>query len=106
MDKRLEKLSNSIVNYSVNIKAGDRVLIQYESSVCKPLVKCLIKDIYNNKAIPFVKLLDDELNSLILENANSSVIDEMYNMKNKCIEQAKNFCEIDALNPLFKSLEE
>ena len=31
---------------------------------------------------------------------------EMYNMKNKCIEQAKNFCEIDALNPLFKSLEE
>ena len=32
------------------------------------------KDIYKNKGIPFVKLLDNELSSLILENANSNVI--------------------------------
>ena len=81
MDERLKKLSNSIVNYSVSIKKGDRVLIQYENSACNPLIKCLIKDIYKNKAIPFVKLIDNELNSLILEGATSSVIDEMYNMK-------------------------
>jgi aminopeptidase len=81
MDDRLKKLSETIVNYSVNIKEGDRVLIQYESSNCNPLVKCLIKDIYKNKGIPFVKLLDNELSSLILEGANNKVIDEMYNMK-------------------------
>ena len=81
MDERLKKLSKTIVDYSVNIKKGDRVLIQYESSMCKPFVKYLIKDIYEKKAIPFVKLLDNELNSLILEGADSSVIDEMYNMK-------------------------
>lgn len=81
MDDRLKKLSETIVNYSVNIKEGDRVLIQYESSNCNLLVKCLIKDIYKNKGIPFVKLLDNELSSLILEGANNKVIDEMYNMK-------------------------
>ena len=81
MDDRLKKLSETIVNYSVNIKDGDRVLIQYESSNCNPLVKCLIKDIYKNKGIPFVKLLDNELSSLILEGVNDKVIDEMYNMK-------------------------
>lgn len=81
MDERIKKLSNTIVNYSVDIKENDRVLIQYESSRCNPLVKCLISDIYKNKAIPFVKLLDNELNSLIMEGANSKVINEMYNMK-------------------------
>ena len=81
MDERLQKLSNTIVNYSVNVKENDRVLIQYESKECNPLIKCLIKDIYKNKGIPFVKLIDNELSSLILENANSKVLDEMVKMK-------------------------
>ena len=55
MDERLQKLSNTIVNYSVRVKENDRVLIQYESSMCNPLIKYLIKDIYKNKGIPIVK---------------------------------------------------
>jgi len=81
MDERLEKLSSTIVNYSVRVKEGDRVLIQYESNMCNPLIKCLIKDIYKNKGIPSVKLLDNELNSLILERADSKTIDEIVKMK-------------------------
>lgn len=81
MDERIKKLSNTIVNYSVNVKEGDRVLIQYESKNCNSLIKCLIKDIYKNKGIPFVKLVDNELNSLILENADSKTIDEIVKMK-------------------------
>ena len=81
MDEKLEKLSSTIVNYSVSVKEGDRVLIQYESNMCNPLIKYLIKDIYKNKGIPFVKLLDNELNSLILESADSKTIDEMVKMK-------------------------
>jgi len=52
MDERLKKLSNTIVNYSVKVKENDRVLIQYENSECKPLIKCLIKDIYKIKVYP------------------------------------------------------
>lgn len=81
MDERIINLSKTIVNYSVKVKDGDRVLIQYESNKCNPLVKCLIKDIYKNKGIPFVKLLDNELNSLIMESADSKTIDEMVKMK-------------------------
>ena len=81
MDERLKKLSNTIVNYSVKVKENDKVLIQYESTKCNPLIKCLIKDIYKNKGIPFVKLIDNELNSLILENSNSNVIDEIVKQK-------------------------
>jgi len=81
MDERLNKLSSTIVNYSINVKENDRVLIQYESDMCKPLVKCLIKDIYKNKGVPFVKLIDNELQALIKENADSKVIDEMVKLK-------------------------
>ena len=81
MDKRLEQLSNTIVNYSIKVKENDRVLIQYESSNCNPLIKYLIKDIYKNKGIPFVKLIDNELDTLIKEQANSNVMDEIVKMK-------------------------
>lgn len=81
MDKRLEQLSNTIVNYSIKVKENDRVLIQYESSNCNPLIKYLIKDIYKNKGIPFVKLIDNELDTLIKEEANSNVMDEIVKMK-------------------------
>ena len=81
MDERLKKLSNTIVNYSINVKENDRVMIQYESDKCNPLIKCLINDIYKNKGIPFVKLIDNELDSLIRENMDSKTIDEMVKMK-------------------------
>ena len=94
MDERLKKLSNTIVNYSVKVKKGDKVLIQYENSACKPLIKCLIKDIYKNEGIPFVKLLDNELSSLILENADSSVIDSMVDFKTFEVENIDVFIRI------------
>ena len=81
MDERLKKLSSTIVNYSIKVKENDRVLIQYESNMCKPLIKCLIKDIYKNKGIPFIKLVDNELETLIKEEANSNTIDEIVKMK-------------------------
>ena len=81
MDERIKKLSKTIVEYSVNIKENDKVLIQYENDICKPLIKCLIKDIYSKNGIPFVKLLDNELNSMIMENANSKTIDSIVKFK-------------------------
>lgn len=94
MDERIKKLSNTIVNYSVDIKEGDRVLIQYESSACNPLIKCLIKDIYDKKAIPSVKLIDNELSSLILEGADSKTIDEMVKQKTYEVENNDVFIRI------------
>ena len=81
MDERLKKLSNTIVNYSIEVKENDRVLIQYENSECKPLIKCLIKDIYKNKGIPSVRLCDNELYTLIKEGANSKTVDEIVKQK-------------------------
>ncbi len=94
MNTELEKLSKTIVNYSIGVKENDKVLIQYESSMCNSLVKCLIKDIYSKGGIPFTKLLDNELSSLILEGADSKTIDEMVKVKTFEVEEFDCFIRI------------
>ena len=94
MDSRIEKLSKTIVDYSISVKENDRVLIQYENSDCKPLVKCLIKDIYKNKGIPFVRILDNELDALIKEQANTKVMDEIVKMKKYDVDNFDCFIRI------------
>ena len=94
MNTELEKLSKTIVDYSIGVKENDKVLIQYESSMCNPLVKCLIKDIYSNGGIPFTKLLDNELSSLILEGADSKTIDEMVKVKTFEVDEFDCFIRI------------
>jgi len=94
MDERLKKLSEIIVNYSIKVSENDRVLIQYESTKCNPLIKFLIKDIYKNKGIPCVKLIDNELDSLIKENATSKTIDEIVKMKTYEVDNFDCFIKI------------
>lgn len=94
MDDRIGKLSKTIIDYSIAVKENDRVLIQYENELCKPLVKSLVKDIYNNNGIPFVKLIDNELESLIRENSNSNTIDEIVKLKTYEVENFDCFIRI------------
>ena len=81
MDKRLEKLSKTIVDYSIKVKKNDRVLIQYEDSRCNSLVKLLIDDICEKGAIPIVRLFDLELESRIKEKASDKLVEEIVKSK-------------------------
>lgn len=77
MDERISKLSNTIVNYSLQVKENDKVLITIENTDCNILVKQLIKDIIKNNGIVDVRIIDNELNSLIMENANDGILNNM-----------------------------
>lgn len=77
MENELIKLSNTLVNYSLKLKENERVLITINNLDTKYLVKCLIRDIVKVKAIPFVRIVDNELNSLLTELSNSKRVDEL-----------------------------
>ena len=77
----LKKLSNTIINYSLKLKKGDRVQITYGNKECTKLVKYLINDIYDNEGIVNTKLVDYEISSLLMERASSSELDHMVKIK-------------------------
>lgn len=77
MDERLKKLSKTIVDYSLEVKENDRVLITVQTDKPNKLVKCLIKDITKKKGIPFVRMVDPEINSLLLELTTNEKIKEI-----------------------------
>lgn len=73
MTKRLEKLSKTIVNYSLGVKKDETVLITCTEK-CRPLVKHLICEIAEVGGIPFVKINDSELDAMLLEKTTDQRI--------------------------------
>ncbi len=69
MDERLKKLANTIVNYSLKLKKGEHVLINYDPAAA-PLVKCIIEQVYITSAIPDTEVIDQEIATLILEKTS------------------------------------
>ncbi len=61
MDVRDIKLSNLLINYSTQIKPGEKVLIEYEGACCLPLVKALIRDIYAAGGWPYVSIRESKI---------------------------------------------
>jgi aminopeptidase len=66
-DSRLVQLSNSLVNYSVEIKKDEIVRIVAVGFETKPLVKELVKAVYDAGGHPFVEWRDQEVSRLVSE---------------------------------------
>lgn len=61
MDNRIITLARQLVEYSVNIRPGDRCLIEYSGEAPLPLIRQLIREVYEAGGVPFVKGTDDSL---------------------------------------------
>lgn len=73
MKTGFEKLSETIVHYSLDVKPNDKVLITCTSE-CKPLVLKLIDAITAAGAVPIVKLEDDEIDAYSLRHTSDERI--------------------------------
>lgn len=75
MDSRIETLSKNIVNYSCRIKKGEKVLISSNGFTAMPLVKQLIKEVYNVGAIPFVDIKSSTIERELLMQATKEQLE-------------------------------
>ncbi|MGF6376646.1 aminopeptidase [Clostridiales Family XIII bacterium PM5-7] len=66
MDPRNKKLANLLVNYSCELKKGEKVLIDFEGMETKPLIRQIIKDVYAAGGVPFVNIIDGQIQREIL----------------------------------------
>lgn len=65
MDSRIEKLAKGLVNYSCNVRAGEKVLIE---AIGTPddIVRALVKEVYAAGGVPFVNILNPRVNRELL----------------------------------------
>lgn len=94
VENELLKLSNTLVNYSLKVKEGEKVLISCNSFEPRFLIKCLIRDIVKVKGIPFVRIIDNEINALLTELTTEERIDEIAKHKKQEIDNYDCFLSI------------
>ena len=64
MDERIRTLADSLVRYSCQVKAGDRVYIHYTGESTRALAKELVRQVYAAGGLPFVHYTDPQLQRL------------------------------------------
>ena len=69
MDSRIEKLAKIVVTFSVAVKPGEKVLIDYRGDEPVDLVKALVKEVYEAKGLPFVNHTDMRIQRALLMGA-------------------------------------
>lgn len=94
MKNELEKLSKTIVNYSLEVKEKDRVLITLGSSECRPLVQSLIREIVAVGGLPFIKVKDIILDNDLLALTTKERIQELRNQGEYEVEHYDCFINI------------
>ncbi len=65
IDSRIEKLANVLINYSVSLKKGEKLLIEARG-VDYMLVNALIKEAFKVGAYPFVEMFDNRVSRELL----------------------------------------
>lgn len=76
IDSRLKQLCHSLVNYSMSVKKGERVLI--ENFDCpEELSSQLIKEVYDAGGIPFSWIRNQRIQRALLQNATKEQIEEL-----------------------------
>ena len=96
MDERIVKLAKNLVGYSIKAQEGEKVLIEYNGEKTLPMVKQLVKEIYNVKAIPFVKNIDIRIKREILLGATKEQIELMAKSDKEFMETMDCYIRIDA----------
>ena len=73
-DKRMKKLAEVLVNYSVKVKPGDWVYIN-SSIVALPLLKEVYKQVLLAGGNPTTNIYQDDLNELFYKNAGDEQLE-------------------------------
>jgi aminopeptidase len=75
-DTRIEKLAKNLINYSVRLQKGEKVLIE-NFGLQRELVTALVKEAYAAGGYPFVSLKDHQVDRALLFGAEEEQYDMM-----------------------------
>lgn len=76
IDPRLTQLAGSLINYSVAVKPGDKILIE-TTGLVPEFTQALIRETYKSGGVPFLALADPSLWRELLKNAQVDQVEAM-----------------------------
>lgn len=68
MDERIKVLAHNLVNYSMEVKPGEKVYVHYIGSSTQELARQIVKEVYKAGGVPFVHYTDVKLQREVLLN--------------------------------------
>lgn len=75
-DPRIEKLAENLINYSCELKTGEKLLIENIGNEV-PLTRALIREAYKAGAIPYLTVKNPELERVLLEQCTEEQMKDM-----------------------------
>ena len=89
MDERIKVLAKNLVNYSMNVKKGDKVYIHYVGESTKDLAGEIVNEVYLAGGLPFPHFTDQTIQRKVLLNCTQEQISLMAEI------DAKEMAEMD-----------
>lgn len=83
-DPRLDALAGNLLDHSLALKAGEKVLIQGETGALELMI-ALVEAAYRRKALPFVDYADPQLRRAWLLGADRAQMDLRSTWETKCV---------------------
>lgn len=80
IDERLKKMAQTIIDYSLKIKPGEKVLIDSTKN-CTDMLKYMIKLLDERGAVPFVCLEENDIKSILIKHGSKEQFEIMKDAK-------------------------
>jgi len=96
-DERIKKLAINLVNYSLKLKKGEKVLITSSGPDAEPLVNEVLKEVFKVGAFPFLKNENNRLNRTLLLNAPEELFEMMAQFDRAQMKEMDAFLGIGAV---------
>lgn len=103
MNKRIDKLAKMIVNYSLEVKKNDRVLI-FGNNICKKYIEQFIKEIKANKAEFIPIIFDKNFEYNLIKKGSKKEMRAFFKESMKLAKRANCVIDIENEYPDFEDL--
>ncbi|MFO7612918.1 MAG: aminopeptidase [Clostridia bacterium] len=101
-DARYEKLADNLINYSVKLKNGEKLLVEF-SGRDNSLVKELVSKAYEAGGLPFVNHTDNQIRCLLLKDITQEQLEIMNGSQLAMMKRMDAYIAIRAMDNIFES---
>lgn len=100
--EKINTLANTIINYSLAIKEGEKILIEVNGEGTDVMLNALINETLKAKATPFWNRIDDDILSDFIKNASEDAIASWASIHHSVMESMNAYVSVRGPNNTYE----